>query len=158
MSTSDSLDAPEPPQYSAERLFGAPSHIILVSDSGPSVAFMGWRLGVGRAEAQDRSGVSRVVEVEIYFDDAGHYAVAERAEYAGSGGQAALDAAVTKLESAAEVRAYCDAAAIEPMRDAALCAALDHVAKFWPHLGRRERRRSITPPFLRAALGANRSS
>jgi hypothetical protein len=152
MSNDDQPETPESARYAAERLFGASSHTILVSDSGHTVAFMGWRLGVGRAQAEEKGGPSRVVEVELYFDEAGGYAVAERAEYPGPDGELALDAAVTVLASPAEVRAYCDAAAIEPMRDAALCAALDHVAKFWPHLGRRQRRRSVTPQFLRAAL------
>ncbi len=151
MPPKDSNEATELPRETAERLFGAPSHTILVSDRGPTVAFMGWRLGSGRAEAAERGGASRVVEVEIYVDEEARYAVAERAVYSGHDGRHALDAAVTLLGSAAEVRAYCDAASIEPMRDAALCTALDHVAKFWPHLDRR-RRPSPTPPFLRAAL------
>ncbi len=152
MPPKDPNEVPELPRETAERLFGAPSHTILVSDRGPSVAFMGWRLGSGRAEAAERGGLSRVVEVEIYVDEDARYAVAERAVYSGADGQRALDAAVTLLGSAVEVRAYCDAASIEPMRDAALCTALDHVAKFWPHLGRRQRRQSSTPPFLKAAL------
>lgn len=152
MPAKDLKEVPELPRETAERLFGAPSHTILVSDRGPTVAFMGWRLGSGRAEAAEAGGPSRVVEVEIYVDEEARYAVAERAIYVAADGQRALDAAVTLLGSATEVRAYCDAASIEPMRDAALCAALDHVSKFWPHLDRRQRRQSPTPPFLRAAI------
>ncbi len=157
MSTADSRKSSESPRQTAERLFGAASHTILVSDRGPTVAFLGWRLGSGRAEATERGGIGRVVEVEIYLDEDDRYAVAERAEYVAGDGQRALDAAVTVLGSDGEVRAYCDAASFEPMRDAALCAALDHVAKFWPHLDRRQRRQSPTPPFLRAALRGPRA-
>ncbi len=141
----------ESPRALAERLFGAAAHTILLSDHGPSAVFMGWRLGIGRAQAEEGGGVTRVVDVEIYVDEDERYAIAERSAYAGADGQAALDATVTLLDSPEQVREYCDAASFQPMRDAALCAALDHVAKYWPHLGRRRKRRT-TPQFLRAAL------
>lgn len=156
MSQTDELEDFEPPRALAERLFGAATHTMLLSDHGPPAVFMGWRLGIGRAQAEESGGVTRIVDVEIYLDEDERYAIAERSAYAGADGQAALDASVTRLDSPATVRGYCDAASFEPMRDAALCAALDHVAKYWPHLGRRTKRRS-TPAFLRAALSADRS-
>lgn len=139
------------PLARADRLFGAPAHLVLLSDTGPALSFMGWTLGSSRAEAVDEQGQgSRVVEVEIMFSEAGDYAVFERIESRTADGVTQLASTVAEFGSPRDVVRYCETGTLDPQADAARAAALDHTARQWHWLrrpGRRGAGEKVELPF-----------
>jgi hypothetical protein len=129
------------PLARADRLFGGPAHLVLLSDNGPALSFMGWTLGSSRAESVDEQGQnSRVVEVEIMFSEEGNYVVFERFEtqLADSGPLLVTNAAA--FPAPRDVCRYCETATQDPQADAARAAAVDHAARQWHWLKRPGRR------------------
>ncbi len=143
--------AADSPVERAERQFGAPAHLVLVSDAGPAVSFMGWTLGSATAESTDpSSGASRAVIVEVMFSEQGGYVICERIETRENGGMHELGAIVTEFPAPRDVHRYCEQATLDPQADAARAAAVDHSARLWPWLkrpGRHGTGESVIPPF-----------
>jgi hypothetical protein len=139
------------PAERAERQFGAPAHLVLVSDEGPAVSFMGWTLGTATAEMSEQdTGGLRIVVVEVMFSEEGEYVICERIETRQGGGTRELGAIVTKFPAPRDVHRYCEQATLDPQADAARAAAVDHSARLWPWLkrpGRHGTGESIVPPF-----------
>ncbi len=139
------------PVARAERVFGCPSHLVLVSDKGPALSIMGWTLGAGRADVREGPGATRTTVIEIMFTETGRYAVCERVGTQGEKPDAkALTATLTEFESPRDVRRYCETSSFDSARDMALAAALDHATRVWPWLRRPARVRavrSLTLPF-----------
>jgi hypothetical protein len=138
------------PLARADRLFGGPTHLVLLSDSGPALSFMGWTLGSARAESVEtgREG-SRVVEVEVMFSESGDYVISERVEMHMSDGPPRLAATVSEFPAPRDVIRYCETSTLDPQADATRAAAVDHAARHWPWLkrgGKREKG-SLTLPF-----------
>jgi hypothetical protein len=129
------------PIVMADRLFGGPSHMILVDDHRAAVAFMGWKIGSGRAVC-DEDGRSRSVTVEIMIAESGDYALCQRIETELADGATTLEARVELFPSGRDVRRFVehDIDAADPVRDMAMVAALDHSARIWPWLRRQPRR------------------
>jgi hypothetical protein len=133
------------PLVRADRLFGGPSHLVLLSDTGPAVSFMGWTIGSSRADSVDADGQpARVVEIEIMFSEAGDYVVFERVETHVADGLPQLAASVGQFRSPREVRRYCETSTLDPQSDAARAAAVDHAARQWHWLKRPGRRATET--------------
>jgi hypothetical protein len=129
------------PLARADMLFGAPAHLVLLSDSGPALSFMGWTLGSSRAEAADENGEDvRAVQIEIMFSESGEYVVFERIETQTADGTPQLAANVEEFRSAREVCRYCETSTLDPQADAARAAAVDHAARQWHWLKRPGRR------------------
>ena len=138
-STAAAVDAD--PLARADRLFGAPAHLVLLSDTGPALSFMGWTLGSSRAESVGNDGeIMRVVEVEIMFSETGDYVVFERIETRDEMGQVELLASIAEFPAPRDVRRYCEGGSLDPQADAARAAAVDHAARLWPWLKRPGRR------------------
>lgn len=125
----------------AERLFGGPAHLVLLSDAGPALSFMGWTIGSSRAEAVEE-GVqgSRAVEVEIMFSEDGDYVVFERIETRTADGVLQLSTSVGEFAAPRDVFRYCETSTVDPQADAARAAAVDHAARQWHWLKRPGRR------------------
>ena len=129
------------PLARADRLFGAPAHLVLLSDSGPALSFMGWTIGSSKAEAVDEDGQgARVVEVEIMFSEGGDYVVFERIETRTADGVPQLATAVAEFPAPRNVCRYCETATLDSQADAARAAAVDHAARQWHWLKRPGRR------------------
>ncbi len=138
--------APESDQIEhAERIFGAPMHMVLVNDHGPAMSIMGWTLGTARAEVEEGAGATRTVVVEILFSETGRYVVSERIVTQLSDYKM-LAATLSEHRSTRDVRRYCDttSTSFDPARDATLAAALDHASRVWPWLKRPGRTRSLS--------------
>jgi hypothetical protein len=134
------------PILMADRLFGGPSHMILVDDARPAVAFMGWKIGAGRADC-DEDGRSRAVTVEIMIAESGDYAICLREETELADGGMTLAARVELFPSGRDVRRFVEqeiGTTADPVRDMAMVAALDHSARIWPWLRRQPRRTATT--------------
>jgi hypothetical protein len=136
----------------AERIFGQPTHMVLVNDLGPAMSIMGWTLGVARAEVSEGPSRTRTVVVEILFTETGRYVVSERVVTELSDYKM-LTATLSEHRSSRELRRHCEVSStsFDPARDATLAAALDHASRIWPWLKRPGRTRSlsgsITLPF-----------
>ena len=125
------------PLARADRLFGGPTHLVLLSDSGPALSFMGWALGTARAESIDSGGEgTRIVEIEVMFSESGDYVVSERIETLLSDGSSRLAATVTEFPAARDLIRYCETTTLDPQADATRAAAVDHAARHWPWLKR----------------------
>jgi hypothetical protein len=129
------------PLARADRLFGGPAHLVLLSDSGPALSFMGWTLGSSRAESLGENGQgSRVVEVEIMFSESGRYVVFERIETHLADCAPQFVANVAEFQAPRDVCRFCETATSDPQADAARAAAVDHAARQWYWLRRPGRR------------------
>jgi hypothetical protein len=128
------------PLARAERVYGAPEHLVLLSDNGPALSFMGWTIGAARAEAVDESEGTRTVEMEVMFSETGDYVVSERIETRVGDTVTAFAATVTEFPSPRDVIRYCETATLDPQADATRAAAVDHAARHWPWLKRSGRR------------------
>lgn len=129
------------PLARADRLFGAPAHLVLLSDNGPALSFMGWTIGASKAESVDEGGQNgRVVEVEIMFSEAGDYVVFERIETRTADGVPQLATNVAEFPAPRDVCRYCETATLDSQTDAARAAAVDHAARQWHWLKRPGRR------------------
>jgi hypothetical protein len=129
------------PIVRADRLFGAPSHLVLLSDNGPALSFMGWTIAASKAEAVDEDGQgARVVEVEIMFSEGGDYVVFERIEIRTADGVLQLATNVAEFPAPRDVCRYCESATLDAQADAARAAAVDHAARQWHWLKRPGRR------------------
>ena len=139
------------PLVRADRLFGGPSHLVLLSDTGPALSFMGWTIGSSRAESVDEQGQgSRAVEVEIMFSESGDYVVFERVETQTADGVPHLLTSLGEFAAARDVCRYCETSTLDPQADAARAAAMDHAARHWHWLkrsGRRSGAERIELPF-----------
>jgi hypothetical protein len=139
------------PLVRADRLFGGPSHLVLLSDSGPALSFMGWTIGSSRAESVDERGHgSRAVEVEIMFSESGDYVVFERIETRTADGVPQLATSVEEFATPRDVCRYCETSTLDPQADAARAAAVDHTARQWHWLkrpGRRSGGERVELPF-----------
>jgi hypothetical protein len=123
------------PLQLAERLFGGPSHLVLLDDERTAVSFLGWRIGASVIECSEGGGATRIVTVEILYSRAGEYAVTERSTLRLADSASRLDATtVTLLATSRDVRRFCETATGDPVRDMVLAAALDHGARTWPSL------------------------
>jgi hypothetical protein len=129
------------PLIRADRLFGGPSHLVLLSDSGAALSFMGWTIGSSRAESVDEHGLGfRAVEVEIMFSENGDYVVFEKIETRAADGVEQLATNVGEFGAPRDVCRYCEASTLDPQADAARAAAVDHAARHWHWLKRPGRR------------------
>jgi hypothetical protein len=129
------------PVARADRLFGAPAHLVLLSDTGPALSFMGWTIGSSRAEAVDQDGQgARIVEVEIMFSEGGDYVVFEKIETQTADGIGQLVTNVAEFPAPRDVCRYCETATLDSQVDAARAAAVDHAARQWHWLKRPGRR------------------
>jgi hypothetical protein len=127
----------EGPAQRAERLFGGPAHLVLVSDDGPAMSFLGWTLGTARAECIEHvTAPSRAAVVDILFSVSGRYVVSERVETRLSDGALRLSAKVSKFRLARDIRRYCEAPTLDAQADVARGAAFDHAFQVWPWLKR----------------------
>jgi len=125
----------------ADRLFGAPAHLVLLSDTGPALSFMGWTIGSSRAESVGHHGeTSRTVEIEIMFSESGDYVVFERIETQLAEQDPLLIASVAEFPAPRDVARYCETSTSDPQADAARAAAIDHAARQWHWLKRPGRR------------------
>ncbi len=145
-------NADSSPVERAERQFGAPAHLVLVSDNGPAVSFMGWTLGTATAEMSDEdTGGARIVIVEVMFSETGDYVICERIETRQGTSTVGLGAIVAEFPAPRDVHRYCEQATLDPQADAARAAAVDHSARLWPWLKRPGRggagNSGIVPPF-----------
>ena len=144
-------EADSSPGERAERQFGAPAHLVLVSDEGPAVWFMGWTLGTATAATSEAAtAASRTVVVEVMFSENGDYIICERIEARHADGTLTLGAVVAEFPAPRDLHRYCEQATDDPQSDAARAAAVDHSARLWPWL-KRPGRHGVTgaaiPPF-----------
>lgn len=131
------------PLTRADRLFGAPAHLVLPRDTGPALSFMGWTIGSSRAESVDEETRDlRAVEVEIMFSEGGDYVVFERAETRDAEGTTEFNSSVAEFAGPGDVCRYCETSTLDPQADAARAAAVDHAAHQWHWLKRPGRRGS----------------
>ena len=142
----------ETPLDRAERLFGAPAHLVLLSDNGPALSFMGWTLGTATAATSDPAAgiASRNVVVEVMLSETGDYVIFERIETHMTDGRLELGATVAEFPAPRDVHRYCEQGTLDPQADAARAAAVDHSARSWPWLkrpGRGAASDSAAPPF-----------
>ena len=126
----------------AERLFGAPTHVVLVNDHGPAVSFNGWRLGSGEATCAEDEGAIKKVTVEVLYSSGTPYAVAERCETRQVDGSTRMEATVAVCRAAKDVRYMCEHPTGDVVRDMARATALDHAIRVWPWLEPRPSRGS----------------
>ena len=118
----------------AEKLFGAPTHVVLVNDHGPAVSFTGWKLGSGEATcAEDEGAVKRVI-VDVLYSSATPYAIAERCETRQINGATQMEASVSVCRAEKDVRRVCESSTGDVVRDMARATALDHAIRVWPWL------------------------
>jgi hypothetical protein len=118
----------------AERMFGAPTHVVLVNDHGPAVAFTGWKLGSGEATCAETEGAIKKVTVDVLYSNASPYAVAERCETRHVDGATQMEATVSLCRAAKDVRSMCERPTGDVVRDMARATALDHAIRVWPWL------------------------
>lgn len=141
----------EEPAHLAERLFGAATHVVLVSDGGPALSIVGWTLGTGRAEVSDDRGASRTVVAEVMYSEAGHYVVYEH-QIAQGGDATPLAATVNEFRTAPDLWRYSETGSFDSARDIALATAVDHASRVWPWLRRGPARRAVSAMALPFAL------
>ena len=127
----------------AERLFGAPTHVVLVNDHGPAVSFTGWKLGSGEATCAETEGEVKTVTVEVLYSSTTPYAVAERCETRATDGSTHMEATVAVCRAAKDVRQMCESPSGDMVRDMARASALDHAIRVWPWLEPRSSRGSF---------------
>jgi hypothetical protein len=126
----------------AEKLFGAPTHVVLVNDHGPAVSFTGWKLGTSEATCAESGGAVRTVIVEVLYSNTMPYVVAERSETRQVNGETQLDASVKLCRAEKHVRSVCETPTGDVVRDMARATALDHAISVWPWLAPTGRRSS----------------
>jgi hypothetical protein len=122
----------------AERLFGAPTHVVLVNDHGPAVAFTGWKLGSGEATCAETEGAIKKVTVDVLYSASTPYAIAERCEVRQMDGATRMEATVSLCRGEKGVRSVCESPTGDMVRDMARATALDHAIRVWPWLEQRE--------------------
>jgi hypothetical protein len=127
----------------AERLFGAPTHVVLVNDHGPAVSFTGWKLGSGVATCAESEGDVKTVTVEVLYSSTTPYAVAERVQTRRIDGSTRMEATVAVCRGAKDVRQVCENPSGDMVRDMARASALDHAIRVWPWLEPRSSRGSF---------------
>jgi hypothetical protein len=132
----------------AERLFGAPTHVVLVNDHGPAVSFTGWRLGTAEATCSEAEGAIKKVTVEVLYSRETPYAVAERCETRQLDGATRMEATVSVCRAAKDVRSVCESPTGDVVRDMARATALDHAIRVWPWLEPRSSPRPSRGPSL----------
>jgi hypothetical protein len=118
----------------AEKLFGAPTHVVLVNDHGPAVSFTGWKLGSGEATCADTEGEMKTVTVDVLYSSTSPYAVAERCQTRQIDGSTRMEASVALCRGARDVRQVCEHSTGDMVRDMARASALDHAIRVWPWL------------------------
>jgi hypothetical protein len=127
----------------AEKLFGAPTHVVLVNDHGPTVSFMGWKLGSGEVTCAEVEGAVKRVIVDVMYSSATPYAIAERCETRQLNGTTQMDATVSVCRAEKDVRRVCESSTGDVARDMARATALDHAIRVWPWLEPRSSRGSF---------------
>jgi hypothetical protein len=127
----------------AEKLFGAPTHVVLVNDHGPAVAFTGWKLGSGEVTCAEMEGAVKKVIVDVLYSSTTPYAIAERCETRQINGATQMDATVSVCRAEKEVRRVCESSTGDVARDMARATALDHAIRVWPWLEPRSSRGSF---------------
>jgi hypothetical protein len=127
----------------AEKLFGAPTHVVLVNDHGPAVSFTGWKLGRGEATCAEREGAVKKVIVEVLYSTTAPYAITERCETRQVNGATQMEASVSLCRAEREVRRVCESPTGDMVRDMARATALDHAIRVWPWLEPRSSRGSF---------------
>jgi hypothetical protein len=125
----------------AERLFGAPMHVVLVNDHGPAVSFTGWKLASGEATCAELEGAIKRVTVDVLFSSGTPYAIAERCETRQVNGATQTEATVSLCRAAKDVRQVCESSTGDMVRDMARATALDHAIRVWPWLEPPSRRK-----------------
>lgn len=126
----------------AEKLFGAPTHVVLVNDHGPAVSFTGWKLGSGEATCAEEEGAVKKVIVDVLYSSTSPYAIAERCETRQINGATQMEASVSVCRGEKDVRRVCESPTGDVVRDMARATALDHAIRVWPWLEPRSSRGS----------------
>jgi hypothetical protein len=127
----------------AEKLFGAPTQVVLVNDQGPAVTLTGWKLGSSEATCAESGGAVRTVTVDVLYSNTMPYVVAERCETRQMDGTTQREASVSLCRAEKHVRSVCQTPTGDVVRDMARATALDHAIRVWPWLeptGRRPSR------------------